>query len=85
MEKTNDKNPINQILLYMCAEINTGKYQFTAFENRYRIDVIKKNIFLFLPSPSVYLMYIKVLIHACNIYFWFCLQLYRVTAPHYSV
>ncbi len=28
----------------MFAEINTGKYLFTAFENQYRIDVIKKKI-----------------------------------------
>ncbi len=26
----------------MRAEINTGKDRFVAFENRYRIDVIKK-------------------------------------------
>ncbi len=28
----------------MRAEINTGKDRFAAFENRYRIDVIKKKI-----------------------------------------
>ncbi len=26
----------------MCAEVNTGKDRFAAFENLYRIDVIKK-------------------------------------------
>ncbi len=38
MEKTNDKNHINQILFLTCAEINTGKDRFAAFENRYRIE-----------------------------------------------
>ncbi len=27
----------------LCAEINTGKDRFAAYENRYRINVIKKN------------------------------------------